>query len=276
MTNRKSRKHVWWGTFSLPENRSGRWRIGTTIFWIERLRHEWRVAYQAGDEPVEAEVEFTVPTPELEEYGDEATVTRFGMGKTDKKVILSPALADRSVVIRPDTPIYILPNREITFYFSSPLWMRIETGDPPLVLQDIPIFRASDTWFGPSTMEGELCYASRIYGRLRIEDIRFRPHRAVTVVVLRNRSKESVLLERLNLPVPNLSLFQAEDGYLWTQPVTLEMREDNKVRLELKGVAPAEAKKPKLISGPRKKVEKTILSRTLKYLISQKGGFANG
>ena len=268
MTGRKSRKHVWWGSFSLPENRSGRWRIGSAIFWIERLKHEWRVACQAGDEPAECEVELTVPIPKLEKYSEEAKVTRFGMEKTDSKVTLSPALADRPVVIRPDTPIYILPNREITLYVSSPLWMCIETGDPLVVLQDIPIFRPSDTWFGPSTMEGELCYANRIHGRLRIEDIKFRPHRAVTVVLLRNRSNQSILLERLNLPVLNLSLYQAEDGYLWTQPVTLEMREDNKVGLELKEVAPAEVKNPKLISGPRQKAEKTILSRTLKYLIS--------
>ena len=275
MTVRKSRKHVWWGSFSLPENRSGRWRIGPAVFWIERLKHEWQVACLAGDEPADCEAELTIPIPKLEKYSVEATVTRFGMGETDSKVILSPALADRPVVIRPDTPIYILPNRDITLYVSSPLWMRIETGDPLVVLQDIPVFRPSDTWFGPSAMEGELCYANRIYGRLRIEDINFRPHRAVTVVLLRNRSNKSILLERLNLPVPNLSLYQAENGYLWTQPVTLEMMADNKVALELKEVAPAGAKNPKLISGPRQKAGKTILSRTLNYLISSKGGYSN-
>ncbi|MBN2289174.1 MAG: hypothetical protein JXQ83_07560 [Candidatus Glassbacteria bacterium] len=267
MTERKAGKKVWWGSFSLPEDRSGRWRIGSASFWVERLANEWRVAYRAGDESADNGVEVSVPLPGLGDYGTEAQVARFGVGATGSTVTLAPALADRSVVIRPDTPLYILPNREVTFYVSSPLWLRIETGKPPTVLQDVPIFRPSDTWFGPSTMEGELCYANRVYGRLKLEDIRFRPYRAVTVVYLRNRGDDSILLERLNLPVPNLSLYEAGDSTLWTQAVALEMGADSKAGLELAGTAPREAANAKLICGPRQQVEKSILSRAVKSFI---------
>ena len=268
MPVKTSRSHVWWGTFSLDENQSGRWRIESVVFWIERLPTEWRIAYESGDEAAEGKVEVVLPLTKLQEYGSQAKVTRFGVGKTESTVKLTPALADRPVVIRPETPLYILPEREITFFVSSPLWVRIESGDPPVLLQDVPVFRPSDTWFGPTTMEGELCYANRVYGRLTLEDLRFRPYRAVTVVYLKNYGSESILLERLNLPVPNLSLYESGDGHLWTQPVTLEMGTNQKVGLELKEVAPAEARKPKLISGPRQKAEKSLLSRAVKSLIS--------
>ena len=213
-------------------------------------------------------MEITIPIPKLQGYDSKAKVTRFGVGKTESPLILTPALADRSVVIRPEIPIYIMPKKEVTLFASSPLWVRIETGDPPVLLQDVPIFRPSDTWFGPSTMEGELCYANRVYGRLALEDFIFRPHRAITVVYLKNGDSDSILLERLNLPIPNLSLYEAEDGCLWTQPIVLEMGVGQKAGLEMKEVAPVEAKKPKLICGPRQKVEQGFLSRAVKSLIN--------
>ncbi|HUU29262.1 MAG TPA: hypothetical protein VM123_15760 [archaeon] len=260
-------KRIWWGSFTFPENTGGKWRIGPATFWIERSIHEWRVAYKAVDELAENGAEVALPLQGPVEHGSGVAVTRFGMSKTTGNLTITPVLADRSVVIRPETPFYILPNQDVAFYVSSPLWVRIETGDPPVVLRDIPIFRPSDTWFGPSTMEGELCYADRVYGRLKLEDIKFRPHRAITVVFLQNQGSGSIFLERLNLPVPNLSIYEAEDGYLWTQAVTLKMGIGKKAELELKKKAPAAAKNPKLISGPRQKAEKSILSRALKNLI---------
>jgi hypothetical protein len=265
------RKHVWWGSFSLPEGQSGRWRIGSAIFTISRLRNEWTVAYETVEEAAEEaedSVEVALPLAQPEEPGPKAKVTRFGMSKTDKTLKLIPALADRSVVIRTEKPLHVLSNQEVKLYVNSPLWVRIETGDPQIVLQDIPILRPSDTWFGASTVQGELCYASRIYGRLSLEDIRFRPHRAVTPVLLRNLGKDSLFLERLNLPVHNLSLYESEENYLWTQSIALEAGTDDKADLELKKGAPKEAKNPKLICGPREKAEKKILSRALKSLIS--------
>jgi len=262
------KKHVWWGSFSLPEGQSGRWRIGSATFTISRLRDEWTVAYETAAEAVEDHVEVAVPAAQIEEPGPEAQVARFCMSQTNNTLKLTPALADRSVVIRTEKPLHVLPNQEVKLYVSSPLWVRIETGDPLTVLQDFPIFRPSDTWFGATTAKGELCYASRVYGRLTLEDIKHRPHRAVTPILLRNRGKESLFLERLNLPVHNLSLYESEEGYLWTQAITLETGTGNKAGPELKKAAPREAKNSKLICGPREKAEKKILSSALKSLIS--------
>ena len=55
-------------------------------------------------------------------------------------------------------------------YVSTPLWVRVDVHDPPQFLQEIPVIRPSDTWFGPSTREGELGYAGRTHGRLNFEN----------------------------------------------------------------------------------------------------------
>jgi len=268
MKDKSSRKHVWWGSFTLSEGQSRRWCIGSATFTISRLRNEWTVAYAIAAEAAEDYVEIDLPVAQSEEPVPKAQVTRFCMSQTNSTLKLTPTLADRSVVIRTEIPLHVLPNQEVKLYVSSPLWVRIETGDPLIILQDAPIFRPSDTWFGPSTIQGELCYASRVYGRLALEDIKHRPHRAVTPVLIRNQGKESLFLERLSLPVHNLSLYESEEGYLWTQSIILEAGSNNKAGLELKKSAPKEAKNSKLLSEPREKPEKKLLSRALKSLIS--------
>lgn len=73
------------------------------------------------------------------------------------------------------------------------------------VIPDVGI-RPSDTWFGPTTSEGEPCYASKTVCRLRVEDVPLRPHRCLTKVTLRNRADDSLSLDRLKLPVNALAL----------------------------------------------------------------------
>jgi len=268
MTDNSSRKHVWWGAFSVPENQSGRWCIGPAILTISHLKNEWTVACDTAQEAAENFVEIALGIEQPEETGPKAQVARFCLSHAGNTLVLTPALADRSVVIRTEKPLHVLPAQEVKLYVSSPLWVRIETVDPRLIMQDIPVIRPSDTWFGTSTIEGELCYANRVYGRLSIEEIIYRPHRAITPVLLRNHGKEPLLLERLNLPVPYLSLYESGEGYLWTQSITLDAGADNKAGLELKKGPPKEAKGSKLISEPRNKADKSILSRALKSIIS--------
>ncbi|HLA40420.1 MAG TPA: hypothetical protein VJ417_10500, partial [Candidatus Glassbacteria bacterium] len=197
-----------------------------------------------------------------------AEMTRVSLKSTAEVIEIMPALADRPVVVRPEKPFYVLPGEEVTFYVGTPLWIRIESGRQKARLVDLPLHRPSDTWFGPSTMVGELCYASRIFGKLTPEEISFRPHRAHTAILLRNRSAGSVLLDRFNLPVPNLSLYYDQNGNLWTQTVSLEMGEkEQEASLRLNANAPKEALAARHLAGPRQKPEQNILTRTLGYLI---------
>jgi hypothetical protein len=106
------------------------------------------------------------------------------------------------------------------------LWLQIEVGDDLIPLLEIPILRPSDTWFGPTTMEGELCYASRTNARLHLENAPIGPHHAVTQVSIQNRAGTQLLVEHLKLPVPYLTLFEASDGLLWTQGVTMTRSRD--------------------------------------------------
>ncbi|OGF99672.1 MAG: hypothetical protein A2Z86_11240 [Candidatus Glassbacteria bacterium GWA2_58_10] len=269
MTNRPDDNLVWWGNFSLAQGESGLWRIGPASFRIERLKCEWRILYDCSGDPQDNNAEVLVPLAQVTQPGPASSLTRFGAGGTVESLQISPALADRPVVIRPEVPFFVLPNEEVNFYAGTPLWFRVEVGKRRTLLQDAPIIRPSDTWFGPSTMEGELCYANRLFGKLEISELSFRPHRATTVILLRNKGRKSIRLERFNLPVPNLSLYQSAESRLWTQQVTLDLGDDeHTASLGFKPVAPAAAGKAKIVCEPRLKPDQNILTRAMNYLIS--------
>ncbi len=111
---------------------------------------------------------------------------------------------------------------EGTFYISSPVSVSIESDRLEKPLLELPTVILSDTWFGPNTREGELCYAARTSARNEKADVPLRPYRAVTPVTLRNHAKETLKIEKLSIPLPFLAVYGQDDGTLWTEPVTLE------------------------------------------------------
>lgn len=64
--------------------------------------------------------------------------------------------------------------------------------------------------------------------RLDLEQLPIRPFRAVTPIHIINHQAKSLPIERINIPVPLLSLYAAEDGRLWTP--TLEVEQPNNSR----------------------------------------------
>jgi hypothetical protein len=65
---------------------------------------------------------------------------------------------------------------------------------------DQPTHRPSDTWFGPTTMTGELCYAIRTSVRLNLENLPARPGRAISVVQVKNQSRTDLKVEKPRVP----------------------------------------------------------------------------
>ncbi|GAB4264548.1 MAG: hypothetical protein Kow0092_16300 [Deferrisomatales bacterium] len=258
---------VWWGSFELAEGQTGRWRVGALTLWIRRDPAEWTVAHVSADDPFDTSAEVQVPAEEpLPEEG--VTLSRFAARKTYGHLRVQPILPDRPVVSRPEVPFHVLAEDEVRVYVSSPVWVKIEAGRPLRPLLEVAPYRVSDTWFGPNTREGELCYAGRTRCRHEPEDLPRRPQRAVTPVVVRNRAEKTLAVERLNLPAPLLSLYASPAGALWTQPLVVEIaREGATAEIRIERKAPPEAPGAVLLTGPREDAGKNMLTRALGALI---------
>lgn len=207
----------WWQATSVSEGQSFRLTLGPLDLAVGRSGPTWLIRIERQpEEDTETRLKSRVAAGLPEPYDE-----RFVQADAAASIRLEPRLADRSIVIRPRQPIHLLPHEELTLYLSTPVNLRILAGDPPVLLREIPSVILSDTWFGPSTQEGELCYAGRTHARHRVEELPRRPHRAITPLLIRNRSETVLPLEKVSLPVPMLSLYGAADASLWTQTVTL-------------------------------------------------------
>lgn len=264
----------WWGAVSLDRYTGGEWHIGPSTLWVYRSSRDWRVVHRPSTDPVAADPmaqrsDVTVPLPEdamtavLDAEEEGLATHRFSVRRTSASVALRPALADRPVVARPEHPLSVLPEEVVTLYVSTPLWVRIELVESERRLTEVPSHRMSDTWFGPSTREGTLCYATRTAGRLHLDRLPRRLHRALTPLKVRNTAAEPLSLERVQLPAPHLSLYATPDDALWTEAVTMTHREkDTGAAVQIREGPPADVDEAERMQEPREPSKHNLFTST--------------
>ncbi len=239
----------WWGEFEVPHGQARTWRLGLLLLRVSRLAHEWRVSRQRATLADDA---FEVATLGQDEpLTGAADISRYATSGSSETLRMSPSLPDRSVIFRPQPAIRVLPHQNVTLYVASPLWLRLEEA-PNTFLDELPATAPTQTWWGPSTMEGEPCYAARTHGRFRLEDTEAYRHRVLTSVDVQNAADEALLIQRLNVPVRRLSVYAAADGRLWTEAVHLQRSSrDAFAELHVGDQPPAEAVGAQRLCGPR-------------------------
>lgn len=208
---------TWWEPATVAVGHHLDAQIGPLKLQLSHGKDEWALSMTTGpEEDAPQKAQFTTGRGQLESVDE-----RFVHAGDSDQVTLLPLLADRPVVIRPHQPVFLLSGQTITLYLSTPVWLKIMVGEPPVLLKELPALRQSDTWFGPNTREGELCYAGRTQARHDPNELPDRPHRAITPLTIHNKAPSPLQLEKISLPVPMLALYGDPSGNLWSQSVTL-------------------------------------------------------
>jgi hypothetical protein len=247
-SNMTKKMTTWWGNFTLEENQRRFWQVGPLSLSIERLPQEWRLATEICETSEDVKIALEDHTRSAK---NDLPFKRFVFQKSDSLVNLIPILADRAQVSRAETPFYLPAGESVIIYVSSPVWIRIEAGEQRIKLDEIPTLRQSDTWYGPNTCEGELCYFSPMFCRTQLAELTMRPYRIISPVVVHNNDKQALLLERLSLPLPYLSVYADNQSNLWTEEIIVK-NEPNSIHSVRHGKgAPHVAPYAKLISAPR-------------------------
>ncbi|MFO7563420.1 MAG: hypothetical protein R6X02_12315 [Enhygromyxa sp.] len=252
----------WWGEFEFKSHACRHWRLGPLDLWVTRRTHEWQVGYRWSNDPLDETIELRedVDLPE----GVELSRYLFSSGGRTLRVL--PRVADRPVVSRPEMPVIIPPREQATLYMASPVWVELAAGDRLAVFASIPAWRASSTWFGEDTSEGTLCYATRTRARLDVGGVRRGP-RVTTAVFVSNEHREPLRVERLALPLPQMSVFRAADGRLWTEGATVAYDPAVKAPAKIDSRPPREAGQTTRVSGPREDPRANLLARAFSAAI---------
>lgn len=256
--------YPWWGTVEIGEAAGKRWEIGPLTLWVRRLSQEWWIAYERDeakyDRPVT--IQDYNDTDRLAHPGAERYLSRHAQ----PALHITPTLADRPVVTRPTVPLHLCAGEEATLFVSLPVWVRLQAGPQRLLIREIPIQRLSDTWFGPNTLEGELCYASTTHYHQNFREMPVCPYLAVTPVRVLNRSGNTVVMERLSLPVQYLSVYGSIKSTLWTSKVNVKWEEGGMASIDIERKPPAEAGEAQSLCAPRRELEKAGVMRAVASL----------
>ncbi len=248
----------WWGDFEFKSYARRGWRLGPLTLWVTRLTDEWQVGHRWAGDPLSEEVEL-LEDPELP---DDVELRRYLFSTGGRTLRVIPRVPDRPFVTRPEMPVIIPAGEQATLYMACPLWIELCAGDPLKLLGAVPVWRASTTWFGEDTLEGTLCYATRTRARLDPTGLRRGP-RVTTAVSVSNEHREPLRLERLALPLPEMSVFRGDDGRLWTQAATIAYDPAVKAPAKIGSRPPREAGETVQVSGPREDTRANVLARAL-------------
>ena len=251
----------WWGVVEVESGTGRCWELPGFRIIVFRRASEWLLASERSPER-EIDCETWTTSLVTEEPSGHPDLVRFVAAPSANSAQLVPRAADRSVVAKPRIPLHLLPDEGARIYVSSPVWVEVNVGKPMHSLGQLPVRRLSDTWFGPNTREGEVAYALKTQARMQLEELPMRPHRLNTPIEIRNDGDEPLHIDRMNLPVPYLSVYATESGYLWSEEVTLlQGRSSELASLRVRKGAPAEAERARRLSGPRIAAESNFLVR---------------
>ncbi|PKN54228.1 MAG: hypothetical protein CVU56_27680 [Deltaproteobacteria bacterium HGW-Deltaproteobacteria-14] len=255
----------WDREMSLAVGELARFHVGALTIVVQRLANEWRATWETTADALSMDTEAECPVTglTLDEEGD---LHRFALRDAPGTFLLRPRLADRAVIIRPAQPFRLMPGGDVDVYVSTALWVAFELVPSGQVLFDVPVSRPSDTWFGPNTLEGELCYVSRTSARLDLVQLPLRPGRAVTRIRVENRGSSAVNLERVHLPAPELQPFIDTDGHVWTQPVEVVLDEHGGAEVSYGSNPSRHAPAAVPVGAPRQRPERHLLPRALSAL----------
>lgn len=265
MPNTYNKPCSWWQPQELAIDACRHYRLGPLHIYLQRQSKQWLLAHEYSTEdmqqaPCHADVSM-IPV--------HLTSQRYLISQSPASYQLLPRLMDRPVVVKTLQPVNLPPNEQTTLYISSPVSLSVMLTEHNMLLQNIAVQRLSDTWFGPSTQIGELCYADKTHARHAKTDLPLRPHRAVTPVTVHNRSTQMLSIDKISIPVPFLALYVLPDGSLWTDPVTLSQEGlQAMAHFHTGKLSAAEALGATLLSDPIQKPEKHGLVRAFTDIFS--------
>lgn len=245
----------WYGDHHVRLDAGAKFILGPLEVHAYRSAQEWDICWRREGDPLSQELQIKDLEGARASAEEDFETERFARSQTAEVLRLAARLADRPVVSRPEDSLRILPQEKVIIWISSPLWVTLaerSDGEPML---ELPIARMSDTWFGPNTRHGTLCYATRTKARISAPSEPL-PFRAVTQVEVTNASEDALPISRINLPMRNLTLYHSVRGFLSSAVRVRKDRDGKELEVTVDASHPPESER---LAEPREEAERGLV-----------------
>ncbi len=254
-----------WETVDLELGTILHWQIGTLRLWALKSEQELCLYHEeCDDEAAPLVCAGKEPLP------DDVKWHRWALKGHTNKMVLKPVMPDKPVVVRPETDLNFFQGTEGICYARIPFWIAVMIGEqiPDQLVYEVPTKTLSNTWFGPDTTRGRLCYGMSTSARRSLEGVETANHRAICPVKLKNASEDVFEFQRLCIHTAYLNIYEHENA-LWTSRLELTFRgEGRQDMIAYNEEFFDDHQKPELISERRERPESKFFKRSLESLKS--------
>ncbi len=251
-----------WAQQECLEGRVYACSVGQVRIWLMRNSQGWQVASRH-----EAGTEFVV-LHEAPSAAEPPEWQRFVTPSSDSKLRLIPVLPDRPVMSHPEARIEIAPRHKGLFFVTIPVWVRLAVvgadGRKEVPICEVPTRVLSKTWFGHPAEEGEIGYALATRARQSLSELTDVAGRAICPVLVENGTPEKLAFSQFQLSVRHMSVYETDDGKLWTNECKLGYAGGLlSAALTFGRGAPEQAQRARLVSGPREAPTSGLTARSI-------------
>lgn len=184
------------------------------------------------------------------------------------EIRLCPVVPLLPLVVRPESPMHLLPRSNSSLYVGIPVSVRVELPlhNGALRLSEFPVQALSKTWFGtPDDPRGLLCLALHSRARLTVDGLGpVDPARAICTMQLNNASPGILEYRMLALLTDHLGISRGGDGRLWATTVEVTFKGvDTDTDIRYLGGQIVNNRRLTPLTEPRNPVTESLSSRLL-------------
>lgn len=247
-----------WGDKTLEPGKMEFFSIANLRLWILFKDSDLWIGYQHLSKEEEKSFDGQEPPEDLD-------WTRWAMEGEIPIVRLVPVFPDLPLVVKSEYTLKISTNSKIQVFARMPIWIRVFIPRSNYRLMEVPIIPLSRTWFG-TPVEGELCYHATTKARRDLSKIEPKPYLVNCPILISNQSEEDLIFENFCYRVERLGIYLHENELWADQTQIIYQGENLNSDVVMTGKLPKGIAKKQLITEPRKKIHKSLATRTFKRL----------
>lgn len=246
-----------WGNISLADGQVKYVTIGDLHLWMKYQNSEVWIAHGYKNE-LKGRLKPEAPSSEL-------TWSRWANKVDSPEIELRPVFPDMPLIVHSEYPLKVSPETKIQIYSRIPVWMRISIAKNDYQLIELPTVWLSRTWFG-TPVEGELCYHATTKARRDLSQIEKKPYLVSCPIHISNKSDEVLDFDNFCFRVERLSIFLYDHEFWADETQIIYHGADLNSDIIMTGKLPDGIDRKKLMSKPRKQIQKSLATRTFKRI----------